>query len=380
MLNFFTDNVMIALLLVHLFVLGAIAGSFLNVGIARLSLDKSVIWPLGSRCGNCYQAIRWYDNLPLLSYWFLRGRCRTCGASFSIRYFLVELLIAIGFPLIFYLEIIRNIHGIPAFERAAFNLQFNLFGPQSFDYLIFFLHRALLLCFLVVAAGCDLQRREIPLPLTVTGTLIGLVFATACSWPWPSSWSEAMPHPRDARITEWWLLGPGETQQIGLYPWPVWGPLPDWLPPGSIQLGLVTGLVGALTGTFMIRSVKFLFEKGIGKDALGLGDADLMMMVGAFLGWQPVVISFLAGGMVSLVVALPKLASRGDNELPFGPGLATGAILTMLFWQRIGSTLQVMLFNPMILGVLVVGCGAVLLLLSFLFGIFQRPTPPTTRA
>ena len=65
------------------FVIGAIVGSFLNVCVARLPFEKSILWP-GSRCGRCFQPIRCYDNIPLLGYWLLRGRCRTCGQPFSV--------------------------------------------------------------------------------------------------------------------------------------------------------------------------------------------------------------------------------------------------------------------------------------------------------
>src|SRR5436305_11588297 len=99
-----------------IFILGAIVGSFLNVCIHRLPFEKSIFWPLGSRCGNCFQPIRWYDNLPLISYWLLRGRCRLCGASFSARYFLIELLTGLGFVGLFYVEIILNVHGLWAFD------------------------------------------------------------------------------------------------------------------------------------------------------------------------------------------------------------------------------------------------------------------------
>src|SRR5262249_54090573 len=78
------------------FILGAGVGSFLNVCAYRLPYEKSVLWP-GSRCGSCFQAIRWYDNVPLLSYWLRRGRCRSCGASFSSRYFFVELFTGAAF-------------------------------------------------------------------------------------------------------------------------------------------------------------------------------------------------------------------------------------------------------------------------------------------
>src|SRR5437762_12153215 len=95
------------------FVVGLVVGSFLNVCVARLPLEKSLIWP-GSRCGHCLQRVRWYDNLPLISYLVLRGRCRTCGAHFSARYFFVELLTGLGFLGLFYAEVVANIHGWPA--------------------------------------------------------------------------------------------------------------------------------------------------------------------------------------------------------------------------------------------------------------------------
>ena len=181
-----------------------------------------------------------------------------------------------------------------------------------------------------------------------------------------------MPNPRSP-IDEWWLLPISDMQKVGLYPCPVWGPTPQWLAPGTWRLGLVTGVVGALVGTFMLRSVKFLFEKGIGREALGMGDADMMMMVGAFLGWQLVVIAFLAGAVVSLFFAVPKLIVGGSNEITFGPGLAIGTILTWLGWTLIGPFVQVVLFNPSILLMFVAGCAGVLLVMSFLFRHLRRP-------
>lgn len=73
------------------FMFGAVVGSFLNVCIYRLPLEQSIVSP-GSRCMGCGTAIRWYDNIPILSWLVLRGRCRSCKAPFSIRYPLVELL------------------------------------------------------------------------------------------------------------------------------------------------------------------------------------------------------------------------------------------------------------------------------------------------
>src|SRR5215471_16235488 len=99
--------VWIVFLLLMLFLLGSSVGSFLNVCIVRLPQGRSLIRP-ASCCGKCGKLIRWEDNIPLVSYWLLRGHCRTCGAQFSMRYFWIELLTGIAFVLIYYLEIGRN--------------------------------------------------------------------------------------------------------------------------------------------------------------------------------------------------------------------------------------------------------------------------------
>lgn len=88
-------------LAVYVFIVGAVVGSFLNVCIYRLPREQSVVSP-GSRCMGCGAAIRWYDNLPILSWLVLRGRCRSCKASFSIRYPLVELLTGLLALLLFF--------------------------------------------------------------------------------------------------------------------------------------------------------------------------------------------------------------------------------------------------------------------------------------
>src|SRR5438094_69523 len=117
MSEFILDNGPLILVLVSLFVAGAVMGSFLNVWIARLPMEKSIFWPPGSRCGSCYRPIRFFDNLPLISYWLLGGKCRYCKAPFSMRYFVVELFVAVAFVMIFYVEIVLNIHDIPEFRN-----------------------------------------------------------------------------------------------------------------------------------------------------------------------------------------------------------------------------------------------------------------------
>jgi leader peptidase (prepilin peptidase)/N-methyltransferase len=386
--------------IVLVFVTGAVVGSFLNVCIFRVPLEKSVFWP-GSRCGHCYQPIRGYDNIPLVSYWLLRGRCRICKTSFSSRYFFVELLTALSFVGLFHLEVVVNVNSLiyrpvpaPAPQPKGLSRgpsapsaqaetarqvqartgllrlqQFHIErGDIPYRAWIAFIFHAILLAFLIVVTFCDLDRREIPLSITGPGTIIGLIGSAFLAWPWPNPVETATLgiFPGEP----WWKVPPGVGPKTGLYPWPVWGPLPDWLPAGSWQLGLATGLAGMLAGTFMLRAVGYLFEKGLGVEALGLGDADLMMMAGAFLGWQPVVVAFLVAVVPGLIFGFVQLIVFRDSSLPFGPSLAIGVIITMLGWSWIGH-FQILFFNPLWLAILMVGACVIILACSYGFRLLR---------
>lgn len=341
--------------LLFVFVFGSCVGSLLNVCIYRLPLEKSLVWP-GSRCGNCLQPIRWYDNIPLLSYWILRGRCRTCGIGFSMRYFLIELFTGLSFSGLFYLVVIQNIHQFDALKGEWQRME-HRFLPSLTAWLVFG-HHALLLSFLIVATFCDFDRREIPLGLTVTGTILGLILAVLLPWPWP--WL-----PREAAMPpgEWWQVAPNLGPKQGVYPWPVWGPLPEWLPPGSAWLGLATGVAGVLVGTGMLRVIRSVFSYGMGIEALGLGDADLMMMAGSFLGWQPVIAAFFIGVFFGLFFGIAQMVLYAENALAFGPSLSLGILAVMLGWAWIGPQFQPLLFNWWLVAI-VSGLGCVLMLVS----------------
>jgi leader peptidase (prepilin peptidase)/N-methyltransferase len=352
---------MVVVWLVLVFLLGAVVGSFVNVCVARLPLEKSILWP-GSRCSKCLQPVRWYDNLPLVSYWLLRGRCRSCGQRFSIQYFLVELLTGLGFAGLFYLVVVRNLHRWPGGQAWAMQI-----GHYPWQWWVGWGYHACLFAFLMAASVTDLNGREIPLQLTVAGTVVGLIGSVLFPWPWPWPPAQAVPAPRPDGL-EWQL---GAIVQ-GLYPWPVWGPLPAWLAPGgNWQTGLATGLAGMVFGSVFLRAVGFLFSTGLGKEALGLGDADLMMMAGAFLGWQPVLVAFFISVFPALVVGVVQLVVRGDNSLPFGPSLAMGVILTFLGWGVLGPYVQPILFWGTVLICLAALAAAFMLGSSFLLRVLR---------
>ncbi|MDD5174126.1 MAG: prepilin peptidase [Candidatus Omnitrophota bacterium] len=133
---------------VAVFIFGSIVGSFLNVCIYRLPKGRSVIVP-GSHCPNCTAAIHWYDNVPILSYIFLGGRARCCKAKISLRYFIVEVLTA-----------------------SAFLILFSVFGltPKFFAY-------AIMVSGLIIATFVDFEIQEIPDEVSIGGLAVGLILA-----------------------------------------------------------------------------------------------------------------------------------------------------------------------------------------------------------
>jgi leader peptidase (prepilin peptidase)/N-methyltransferase len=310
-----------------------------------MPLQKSVIWP-GSRCGNCMQPIKWYDNIPIISYWRLGGKCRKCGVTFSSQYAWIEFLTGLVFAVFFYLEVVVNINRVG--EVAGLPLRIN---PTMM--LGIWLYHVVFVSLLIVATFVDIRHMEIPLSLTIFGTILGIVGGTLGPWPWPIPVTEPNGAPSYLmRIFTARELNFGGsiiqdifTLPTGLQAWPFWTPDLEWFPPGSWQMGLATSLVGALVGTLLVRAIRVIFSWGLGKEAMGLGDADLLMMIGAFLGWQAIgfVLMFAVG--LGLVYAIGLVLRNKGSELPFGPFLAGGAILTTLTASSLNATFQWLFFD-----------------------------------
>ena len=228
----------LVVLFAWLFVMGAAVGSFLNVCIYRLPRGRNLFWP-SSRCGSCFMPIRSLDNIPLLAYWRLGGKCRTCGARFSVRYFLVELIVGVVFAGLYFVEIGANVHGLDVWPFGGFgSLEAGQFPPHSWA---FFVGHAVLASVLVVALGCLLDGEEVPRGLIVFGAVCGLVWALMYPWPTPTPsrhWPVTTVSPRP-----------------GFVPWPVWWPLPEWLESGSVELGLMGALVGILLPAGLVRLI-----------------------------------------------------------------------------------------------------------------------------
>jgi len=367
-------------LLLWLFVVGAAVGSFLNVCIYRLTAGKSLIWP-GSRCGHCRHEVRLKDNIPLVSYWVLGGRCRDCGAPFAMRYFWVELLTALTFVTLYLLEIGLNVQHQTVWPLGGFSyFEWARFPPHSWELFIF---HAILACLLIAATGCLLESGRVPTTLAVVATLVGLAGAVVFPWPYPEEAAAPFRQPPAPAFSagpvpsmptdESWAQAP-VSPGPGFYPWPVWGPLPRELAAGRWPLGLLTGAAGALLGGWGLRLVGQVAGAFAGREVLSTGAADLAMIAGAFLGWQPVLVAIL----LALAIGLPLYVQFRRPRLG-GLVLVLAIIVSWLGWGWIGPVVRPVLFDPLrllVLGGAVVTVVAVEGLLLRAAEGSERRSPP----
>jgi leader peptidase (prepilin peptidase) / N-methyltransferase len=253
-------------------VFGLVLGSFLNVCIFRLPHRASVVRPR-SHCPRCSHPIRWYDNIPVLSYVLLRGRCRDCDEPISLIYPVVELATAGLLLLAFHL------HG---------------WGAE-------FMRDAALILMLVIIVFTDLTERRIPHAVTVPGIAIGLVFS--------------------------WFV-PVDSRPLG----GLWH-LTGIVPPPSVA-SFAGALAGALVGGGLFYATGEAFYIIRHVQGLGFGDVMLMLMVGVFFGVPLTLLTVLLGSLLAVLVALPFVALDRRRywrfHWPYGSFLATAAIYVCL--------------------------------------------------
>ena len=256
--------------------LGLAFGSFLNVCISRLPRSESVISPR-SHCPKCGKPIRWYDNIPVVSYILLRARCRDCHTGISPVYPSVEILTAV--------VLVAALH------------RFKL-SPEFVKY-------AVLGMLLVVLIFTDLNERRIPHAVTLLGMGLGLLLSVII--------------PVDPRPLEFLF------RYLGYFiTFPV-----------SSFLGAVAG---ALVGGGIFYVIGALFLRLTGKEGLGFGDVMLMLMVGTFLGVPLTLLTILLGSLLGTVVAVPLeiLSTRfRHHPWPFGSFLGAAAIYVSLGGQAL---------------------------------------------
>ncbi|EKV02576.1 prepilin peptidase [Leptothoe sp. ISB3NOV94-8A] len=243
------------------FVLGASIGSFLNVVIYRLPAGISLLSP-PSRCPRCFTRLKLYDNVPVVGWLWLRGRCRYCRASIPMRYPLVELVSGLLY--------------IALFLRFGWNLETPIYWGLT--------------TWLVALTLIDIDTLTLPNALTMSGVCLGWL----------------------AQV----LLATGQT------------------PEQTVASALVASVGASILGLWLFDGISLLGAVAVGKTVMGGGDGKLAAMLGAWLGWQGLLLSMLLASFMGamsggLGIALGVLDRR--QPIPFGPFLAFGAGISVFF-------------------------------------------------
>jgi leader peptidase (prepilin peptidase)/N-methyltransferase len=291
------------------FLLGLLFGSFLNVCIARLPDHRSISKPR-SHCPHCLTTIRWYDNLPLLSWVILRARCRHCKQPISWRYPAVELAVGLWFA-----SLAGSAFGdIPLFRFAENTLPLNA-GNRDATLLLLYIALAILGFLLIGLIVMDWQTHTLPDAFTLTGTLIAFALICAQAVFLGPHEDELLLHGRNP------LTSPGNVTDRGNV---------ILTGPEHLILGRLLAIAAAAGILLLIR---FLYKQLRHRDGLGLGDVKLIAMIAAFLGFWPAVLAFFLGAVLGSTYAVTLIARRRADaltRLPLGTFLSIGGLIAAL--------------------------------------------------
>ena len=345
-------------------VFGLIVGSFLNVVIYRVPQGESIAFP-ASHCGSCGKAVKPYDNIPLLSYAILRGRCRFCKETYSWRYPAVELLVGLLFFAVVYqngltwLSIARVIF-VAIIVALTFIDAEHFLLPDVITYpaLLFAIVSTMAISFWM--AWNDLPWITIRswLPPSIAGShfpywfgLVAIALAVPTLWLVDRienvlfgkyfEFTEEEETEADRKLNEKWekqrrqviffILILGVIAQI------VWW-FAAWkrIQPATIVASytLLQSIVGAIIGGGVVWVLRAAFFYLRGIEGMGLGDIKLMAVIGAFLGWDVALLVIFFGTLLgSIVGGIAALRSKEGMKLrlPFGLPLGISAILAIFY-------------------------------------------------
>jgi leader peptidase (prepilin peptidase) / N-methyltransferase len=390
--------------IVFIFTFGCCIGSFLNVVIYRLPRDKSIVSP-PSACPGCGKYIRFYDNIPLISWLILGCKCRFCKAPISPRYFIIELLTGLLFVSLFYLYFRSDVW---IFAQPSL---------QNGGWFVYILHIFMLGAF-IAASGIDLEFWIIPLSLCWFVTLVGLIGSAAGVYfidfeairqnrilPSASAGTGALAagaaaglgislillttgllkRSYQSQIEEDVQKGDAAAQKpiekaadfggaagqetdehfndrlevlrevVFLVPIIAASVLFFWLTRNIESLGnwwgifsekpVIAGFLGSLWGYFVgcgiVWGVRIFGTLGFGREAMGLGDVHLMGAAGAVIGPVYVVLAFFIAPFFGLAWAGFQMFFKKIRQIPYGPFLSLGIFVVMILHNWINEQLLV---------------------------------------
>jgi leader peptidase (prepilin peptidase)/N-methyltransferase len=376
--------------MVFLFAVGACVGSFLNVVIYRMPRDLSIVHP-GSACPGCKSPIAFYDNIPLLSWLLLLGKCRKCGTKISPRYFIIELFTALVFVALYLIYFHFNIRkGTGEFFHTGF--------------LLYIIQIAILAAF-IAASAIDLELQVIPLAICWFVTLVGFVGSAIAVFVYdpvmirsynlfPSASAKVAVMSGGALLgllTSLLLLFSGiiktsyaqqcadnptpETENpqaiqykhrlemlkeaifvlpviLGAYAaykaYQLFPSFQNWWRDFS-QVPAIAGLFGSLWGYFIgcavVWATRIFGTLAFGREAMGLGDVHLMGAAGAVIGAWPVTVAFFIAPFFGLAWAMVCMFFKKIRQIPYGPFLSIGVFAVMILHDTVMSWLQLVFYR-----------------------------------
>jgi leader peptidase (prepilin peptidase)/N-methyltransferase len=332
------------------FVLGCVIGSWLNVCVYRLPREERFWTALKnlscppSHCPRCQTPIKWYDNVPVLGWLRLRGRCRNCRGKIPARYPLVEFTTGCLFALLYWCE-------VPMEWTASGGTLAHPYGPATLFspaltvvHVRFGLH-VVLLSALIVATLIDIDLRIIPDSVTLPAmtTAVAVQFLSGITYLVPvwyqtremgdSLRSLTLPF-HGSRSVESWLINVSRFE----------GPVP-WLGDHPHLHGLAVSLAGLLLGGAVIWGVRLAGVWALRMEAMGFGDVVLMAMIGSFIGWQGTLAVFVLAPLLAVLGALATASFRLGDYIPFGPYLSLATLLVLVGFRRFWPALETSLLG-----------------------------------
>ena len=297
------------------FLAGLLLGSFLNVCIVRVPRGESVVRP-GSRCVGCGHAVRWFDNVPVLSWLILRGKCRDCGIGISWRYPAVEVACALWFAVagsrLWSCRVVSDhtfIDTLRPWDQATI-LGIGVIGMSILGWL------------LIGLIAIDWEWQRLPDAFTLTGIAIGMFLVCV---------QAIFLGPKDDQIVlnsakQLRLASPG-----------------SFISRGNVFLtgpeNLIFGRLAAVCGAALILLlIRWGYKALRGREGMGLGDVKMLAMVAAFLGFWPAVLTLFGGVMLASLWAVGLMVRRRASavtRLPFGSFLGVAGLLVGLFGDRV---------------------------------------------
>ena len=352
---------------VFFFALGACVGSFVNVVAGRWPLGQDFVSP-ASRCTTCGRSLRWWENVPIVSWIALRGRCRTCGVWIGAGHLWVE----VGMGVLFAGTVVLLYAGpFSSSPDALWWVRQGAWGTAPMLVSVL----ALWGC-LVAASLIDAETGYIPLGITGLAWGVAMVMAVvqgaASGAPIPPGWPTGALEPRFAAaglggligiaaacVLLWkgWIprsfasidpereLSPSEARREVLLEWPflalptVGAVVGAWLLAGvcgsAVMHAVGSAGLGALVGGGVIWVTRIAGTLGFGREAMGLGDVHLLSAAGAVVGWRDALLAFLLAPFVALAwiavrAVIGRLRGEVPRELPYGPHLAIAVVVVFL--------------------------------------------------